>query len=53
MNTSLKKIPIPTYFLPQQIQDPNCMKQEVESHSTGFTSWCQKESGANNQEPKR
>lgn len=42
MNTSLKKIPIPTYFLPQQIQDPNGVKQEAESHSTVFTSQCQK-----------
>lgn len=49
MNTSLKKIPILTYFLPQQIQDPNGMKQEAQAHSTGFTSqrqkgkWCKKQ----------
>lgn len=42
MNTSLKKILILTYFLPQQIQDPDGMKQEAEAHSIGFTSQCQK-----------
>lgn len=41
-NTSLKKIPILTYFLPQQIQDPDSTKQEAEAHSTGFTSQYQK-----------
>lgn len=35
MYSNLKKIPILTYFLPQ-IQAPNGMKQEAESHSTGI-----------------